>query len=88
MSKESEAKEKQRYVPKAVPHTCLNCVNFTMDIVHHPAVGTWGTAYDKGTNLRCGIGGFKVMKMGTCNVFQMKGEPEVIEPDHHDADEN
>jgi hypothetical protein len=86
MSRQSESKLKQGYVPKAVPHTCLNCVNFAMDIEnpdpqHHPE-------WERNTNLRCTLGGFKVMKMGTCNVFQMKGEPEVIEPDHHDADEN
>lgn len=73
MSKQSEAKEKQGYTPKAIPQTCQNCSQFLFDRVqtqqptaHNPA-GYWE---DK--NQRCGIGGFAVKKMGTCNEFTGK----------------
>jgi hypothetical protein len=79
MSKQSEAKKKQDYVPKAIPQTCGNCGNLeqtpyyysveTNDRIEglNPDESKYAlTYYD---NLRCGIGGFAVRKMGTCNGF-------------------
>lgn len=66
MSKQSEAKEKQGYVRKAIPQTCVNCASFKCD----SQTGFGG--YTIMRNLRCGIGGFKVMKSGTCNEFSGK----------------
>lgn len=66
MSKQSEAKEKQGYVPKAKPQTCVNCKHFTQEQI---LMKTPWSSYTKDTNLRCTLGGFKVMKMGTCNEW-------------------
>lgn len=69
MSKESEARKKQGYVPKAVPQVCMNCVNFKSEIVKRK---DYGFEYEKETNQRCAIGGFAVKKMGSCNEFSWK----------------
>lgn len=76
MSKQSEAKEKQGYVAKAIPMVCMNCKHFKFDHVQtiKPSDrlpdGWWE---DK--NLRCGKGGFAVKKMGTCNEFDLQAQP-------------
>lgn len=67
MSKQSEAKERQQYVAKAIPQTCQHCAYFKSDRVQtvEPSVfhpdGFWEIK-----NQRCGKGGFAVKKMGTC----------------------
>ena len=71
MSKQSEAKIKQGYVPKAIPQTCVNCASFRLDVATLPT-GCGNGTYRKETNLRCCIGGFAVKKMGTCNEFSGK----------------
>lgn len=66
MSKQSEAKAKQGYVPKAIPQTCVNCGHFKSDFEEIKSTfSTW----TKETNIHCGLGGFAVKKMGTCNEF-------------------
>lgn len=72
MSKQSEAKTKQGYTPKAVPRTCHNCSNFAFDNVQTRKATEWREAYFEDKNLRCGIGDFAVKKMGTCNEFKPK----------------
>lgn len=72
MSKQSEAKEKQGYTPKAVPRTCQNCSSFAFDMVQTKKATEWREAYFEDKNLRCEIGGFAVKKMGTCNEFKVK----------------
>ena len=62
MSKQSEAKEQQGYVAKPTWPVCGNCMNFRSDIKPVP----WSTTHTQETNMRCGIGGFKVSKLGTC----------------------
>lgn len=69
MSKQSEAKRKQGYVPKAIPQTCMNCFHFKKDTEVRD--GYCGE-YKEDKNLRCGLGGFAVKKMGTCNEFLLK----------------
>ena len=69
MSKQSEAKEKQGYTPKAIPQTCANCASFQMDVVDVPGWDGKPSGYKKETNLKCSIGGFAVKKMGTCDEF-------------------
>lgn len=69
MSKQSDAKQKQGYVSKAVPQTCMTCANFKSDISVIPT--TYGT-YSKESNVRCGTGGFAVKKMGTCEEWKGK----------------
>lgn len=70
MSKQSEAKSKQGYVPKAVPQTCMNCDYFKKDKVLVCSLGASNYYEDK--NLRCTLGGFTVKKMGTCDEFRGK----------------
>jgi len=70
MSKQSEAKEKQGYVPKAIPQTCGNCAHFMSDKVERE--GYFGGSYVDEKSMRCGIGGFAVKKMGTCNEWKRK----------------
>lgn len=70
MSKQSEAKEKQGYVPKAIPQTCGNCAHFTSNVVRRS--GYFGI-YEEESGLRCSIGGFAVKKNGTCNEWGGKG---------------
>ena len=43
MSKQSEAKLKQGYTPKATPKTCVNCKHFTMD--SETQSNQWGQAW-------------------------------------------
>lgn len=68
MSGQSEAKEAQGYVAKATPQTCGNCVNYRS--YKQLKVAPFGK-YESETNMRCGLGGFKVKKMGTCLKFEM-----------------
>lgn len=72
MSKQSKAKEEQGYVAKAVPMTCGNCAHFESDFKN--STGYFGGGYQTEINLRCGIGGFAVKKMGTCSRFEQKEE--------------
>lgn len=69
MSKQSEAKEKQNYRSK--PDTCGNCAHFTS--TRETKLSPWdGTEWIEEKNLRCGLGGFKVGKSGTCDEHQRK----------------
>lgn len=69
MSKQSEAKEKQGYVPKMKPNACMNCRFFKFDKGFHNQ-DLYGERFPKVMNLRCGLGGFAVKKMGTCKEFE------------------
>lgn len=69
MSKQSEAKIDQGYEQKPVPRTCANCQHFKSDNVLSYVGHFDGKEYFKESNLRCGIGGFAVKKMATCNDF-------------------
>ena len=75
MSKQSEAKAAQRYTDKA--YCCSDCRNITRDMVL-PAWMRGDPKYDNDTarnahlvekNLRCGIGGFAVKKLGVCDCW-------------------
>lgn len=65
MSKQSNAKAEQGYVPRYV-NTCGNCAHYRSDKKNN------GYGYTVETNMRCSIGGFKVMKLGTCQEFSKK----------------
>lgn len=67
MSKQSEAKAKQGYVPKAIPQTCMHCAHFASEM--KACAGYFGGAYTEERNLHCSLGGFAVKKMGTCNEW-------------------
>lgn len=66
MSKQSEAKIKQGYIGKPTPRTCMHCKHFRSEKIKMET--PWGE-YTKETLMRCGVGGFAVKKMGTCNVW-------------------
>lgn len=68
MSKQSEAKEQQQYVSKAAPETCSTCRHF--EWIENVYTNPDGTRHYSDTNLRCGIGGFAVKKMGTCRLWE------------------
>jgi hypothetical protein len=73
MSKQTAAKEKQGYVPKAIPMTCANCAHFEFETVQtHPGTSWQPEGFFSDKNLRCGLGRFAVKKMGTCNEYSGK----------------
>lgn len=80
MSKQSEAKAAQGYIDKAIPKTCGNCANFVyemalpdwMRVQNQGEPGKWGDVHKQEQNKRCGLGGFAVKKMGTCNKWEAK----------------
>ena len=69
MSKQSEAKAKQFYVPKAIHSVCGNCIHLRYDTERQEA---WGQVYIREKNLHCGLGMFAVKKMGTCDYWEEK----------------
>lgn len=73
MSKQSEAKEAQGYVAKAVPQTCGNCAHFRSDMIEQKS-SYMGTTWFAEKNIRCGIGGFTVKKMANCSEWVGKDE--------------
>ena len=76
MSKQSEAKERQGYVPKITPMVCSNCKNFDSVVTQEPSQygGTWA----KETGMRCRLGGFKAMRTGSCNQHDHAGPNAVL----------
>lgn len=64
MSKQSEAKQRQMYVPKVTPMVCSNCKHFESVVTQDRSY--WRGTWTKETGMRCTLGGFKVMKMGIC----------------------
>lgn len=66
MSKQSKAKEMQRYTTNNP--VCGNCVNFSS--THEPVVRGW----TKETKMRCSIGGFAVKKTAYCNEHEYSME--------------
>lgn len=73
MTKLAQAKLKQGYVSKAQPRTCMHCTHYKMDRME-VVNGFDLSRYNVDRHLRCGLGGFKVMKMGTCNLWERKLE--------------
>jgi hypothetical protein len=68
MSKQSDQKLAQGYIPKTT-HMCSHCKFFKSERVKKKYLSHEWTHE---TNLRCGLGGFKVMKTGTCNAWTGK----------------
>lgn len=77
MSKQSEAREQQGYVAKAIPLVCGNCAHYKFDNElpswmqeeNIKSPGKWPDTYKQEQNKRCGLGGFAVKKMGTCDQW-------------------
>ena len=80
MSKQSDAKERQMYTPKFVPMTCSNCAHVVpvmgQRLVYvNPYRSIEGTRMaDVEVGQRCGLGGFAVKKMGSCNEHTYREE--------------
>ena len=75
MSKQSQAKEAQQYVPKVIPQTCgvcRNCEPVMGEVMRYkdPTYTSDGThmATEK-VSQKCSIGGFAVKKMGSCSMW-------------------
>lgn len=68
MSRQSEAKTRQGYVPKAEPATCMNCTHFAYDMDWYDEA----KQYPREVNLCCTLGDFAVKNMATCNLFERK----------------
>lgn len=65
MSKQSEAKKHQGYVPKVIPTVCGNCKHYESKVTERN--GAFGGVWHDESERRCGLGGFAVKKMGGCN---------------------
>jgi hypothetical protein len=65
MSKVSEAKKAQNYMKPSERPTCAGCRHFTSDEVK----ANWGN-HTVEKNLRCSVGGFKVIKTAGCNSYE------------------
>ena len=69
MSKQSEAKERQKYNPKASQRVCGTCKNFVFDLdwptwMKDGKHDSYLTPENQGEkNIRCGVGGFAVKKL-------------------------
>ena len=66
MSKQSESKQAQGYDPKPVNPVCMNCRHYTSKLTN------FASGWPEEKELRCGIGGFAVKKMGTCKLYERK----------------
>lgn len=76
MSKQQQCKDKQQYVPKAIPQTCgacRHCVPVMGEVLMYkdPLKYAMGGTHviSQQVSQKCGIGGFVVKKMGTCSVW-------------------
>jgi hypothetical protein len=67
MSKQAKAKESQGFSKKSP--TCSNCIHFCLDKEEKQSAWSMQT-FTHETNLRCGLGGFKVGKTNWCNMHQ------------------
>jgi hypothetical protein len=77
-SKQQQEKDKQGYEARPTPRVCVNCFHFKFDRVQTIEPSLWSkNGYWEDKNLRCGIGGFSVKKMATCNLFQIKDLKEI-----------
>ena len=65
MSKQSEAKQSQCY--KTMGPACSTCKHFNSKKIRDESKFGYFT---KETDMRCGIGGFAVKKMGHCQLWK------------------
>ena len=84
MSKQSDCKKIQGYIPRAIPSLCSNCNHFRFDM-ELPAwmvesnkrtagigIPAFGDECKRQKNMRCGIGEFAVKKTGVCAIWIKK----------------
>jgi len=70
-SKQEQAKQTQCYTSKPSPPTCDNCQHFLFEEKPWRACGGGPGGIDQ-VNMRCGVGGFKVLKKATCLMHKRK----------------
>jgi hypothetical protein len=68
VSKQIEAKKRQRWQAKQFLPVCGNCEHFQFDT----KATSWGAT--KEINMRCTLGGFATKKMSGCDLFAAKRE--------------
>lgn len=68
MNKQSDAKAAQNWRKES--DTCARCSHFKCDIESYPDYWDKSKTHTKEKNLRCGIGGFKIGKSNTCDLFE------------------
>jgi hypothetical protein len=66
MSKKN-IKETIGYNPKPVHASCINCEHYRSDLIESKS---FGHVWTEEKNIRCGLYGFAVKKMGVCNEHQ------------------
>ena len=70
MSKQTDAKARQGYNLKPIMPVCSTCRYYTSRMVRE---GTSpGSVWERETQLRCGIGGFAIKKMASCDEWEPK----------------
>lgn len=71
LSKQREAKKEQNYSREL--NTCSNCKHYQSEYVEKRYEAFSGTqTWVEEKNKRCGIGGFAVNKMATCNLHDLR----------------
>ena len=66
MSKQADAKKQQGW--RKTPRTCANCKSFTSKV--EQVKSEWSNHFwVKESELRCTVGGFKVGKRNTCDLW-------------------
>lgn len=63
-SKQEQAKQDQGYTKEL--KKCSNCKHFEFEVEVHRF------GFEEKKKLRCGIGGFKVMKSAVCGLWEQK----------------
>ncbi|AKJ28793.1 hypothetical protein [Caldimonas brevitalea] len=73
MSKVEQAKAAQNYRAKPEHPSCSTCQHFSMETVEktYQAASRLYT-WTEEKNLRCTLGGFKVLKKGVCDKFALR----------------
>ena len=87
MSIQSIAKQKQNFRDKPISHTCNNCKELSQCFYYYDNTGERieGKCPDTGEharptysdNYRCGIGGFAVKRLSTCDNLILKEVKEI-----------
>ncbi len=72
MSRQEIAKTAQGYTPKAIAPVCGNCAHFRSKLEKMRYSQWTEQTYTKESEMRCGIGGFKVGKSATCDRWEKR----------------
>lgn len=70
MSKQTDAKARQGYNLKPIMPVCSTCRYYTSRM--ESGKTSWGAKWNQEKELRCGIGGFAIKKMASCDEWGLK----------------